>query len=74
MNAKLGGEPWAVKILMKNTMVIGYDTYHNTLIKLHERVASMPVAGEPSAQGSDVFHQTGCFSDECQAGRQTLGG
>ena len=33
MNAKLGGEPWAVKIPMKNTMVIGYDTYHDTLKK-----------------------------------------
>ena len=27
------GEPWAVKIPMKNTMVIGYDTYHDTLKK-----------------------------------------
>merc|ERR1712090_48256 len=33
MNAKLGGEPWAVKIPMKNTMVIGYDTYHDTVHK-----------------------------------------
>ena len=24
MNCKLGGEPWAVKIPLKNTMVIGY--------------------------------------------------
>ena len=24
MNAKLGGEPWAVKIPMKDTMIIGY--------------------------------------------------
>merc|ERR1719323_301032 len=34
MNCKLGGEPWAVKIpIMKDTMVIGYDTYHDTLHK-----------------------------------------
>ena len=26
MNCKLGGEPWAVKIPLKNTMVIGYVT------------------------------------------------
>ena len=44
MNAKLGGEPWAVKILMKNTMVIGYDTYHDTLksgVSVGAVVASM---------------------------------
>merc|ERR1719322_1072755 len=33
MNCKLGGEPWAVKIPLKNTMVIGYDTYHDTVAK-----------------------------------------
>ena len=33
MNCKLGGEPWAVKIPMKDTMVIGYDTYHDTVQK-----------------------------------------
>ena len=49
-------------------------TRTNTLMKLHERMASMPVAGEHSAQGSDVFRQPGCFSDECQAGRRALGG
>lgn len=29
MAAKLGGEPWAVKIPIKNAMVVGYDTYHD---------------------------------------------
>ena len=33
MIAKLGGEPWSVKIPLKDTMVIGYDTYHDTLSK-----------------------------------------
>ena len=33
MNCKLGGEPWAVDIPMKNTMVLGYDTYHDSLHK-----------------------------------------
>ena len=33
MICKLGGEPWAVKIPLKNTMVIGYDTYHDSLYK-----------------------------------------
>jgi len=33
MNCKLGGEPWSVKIPLKNTMVIGYDTYHDSLHK-----------------------------------------
>merc|ERR1712083_692953 len=33
MNSKLGGEPWAVNIPLKNTMVIGYDTYHDSLHK-----------------------------------------
>lgn len=28
--AKLGAEPWGVKIPMKNTMVVGYDTYHDS--------------------------------------------
>ena len=31
MNAKLGGEPWAVKILMKNTMVVYHDTLKSGL-------------------------------------------
>merc|ERR1740131_758149 len=33
MNCKLGGEPWAVKIPLKNTMIIGYDTYHDSAMK-----------------------------------------
>jgi len=33
MNCKLGGEPWAVKMPLTDTMVIGYDTYHDTLQK-----------------------------------------
>ena len=33
MNCKLGGEPWSVKIPMSGTMIIGYDTYHDTLHK-----------------------------------------
>jgi len=33
MNCKLGGEPWAVKMPLKKTMVIGYDTYHDTVNK-----------------------------------------
>jgi len=28
--AKLGAEPWGVKIPMKNTMVVGYDSYHDS--------------------------------------------
>merc|ERR1740131_691492 len=33
MNCKLGGEPWAVKIPLTDTMVIGYDTYHDSAQK-----------------------------------------
>jgi len=33
MNCKLGGEPWAVKVPLKDTMVIGYDTYHDSAQK-----------------------------------------
>jgi len=33
MICKLGGEPWAVEIPMQNTMVIGYDTYHDSAQK-----------------------------------------
>jgi len=33
INCKLGGEPWAVKMPLKGTMVIGYDTYHDTVSK-----------------------------------------
>ena len=33
MNCKMGGEPWAVKMPLKDTMVIGYDTYHDTAKK-----------------------------------------
>merc|ERR1719357_2093276 len=33
MNCKMGGEPWAVDIPMKNTMILGYDTYHDSLHK-----------------------------------------
>lgn len=29
MNAKLGGEPWAVDIPLKDLMIIGYDVYHS---------------------------------------------
>ncbi len=30
MAAKLGGEPWAVPIPLKQCLVIGYDSYHDT--------------------------------------------
>jgi len=33
MNCKLGGEPWTVKIPLKDTMVIGFDTYHDSINK-----------------------------------------
>ena len=33
MICKLGGEPWSVKIPLPDTMVIGYDTYHDTVSK-----------------------------------------
>ena len=33
MNCKLGGEPWAVNMPLTDTMIIGYDTYHDTLHK-----------------------------------------
>ena len=31
MNCKLGGEPWSVRIPVSGSMIIGYDTYHDTL-------------------------------------------
>jgi len=31
VSCKLGGAPWAVKIPLKKAMVIGYDTYHDTV-------------------------------------------
>src|SRR5207302_6144047 len=27
MNAKLGGEPWSIKLPLKNTMFVGFDVY-----------------------------------------------
>src|ERR1700754_1586589 len=31
MNAKLGGEPWTVKLPMKDTMFIGFDVYKGAI-------------------------------------------
>jgi hypothetical protein len=28
MNAKLGGEPWSIKLPLKNLMIVGFDVYH----------------------------------------------
>ena len=33
MNCKLGGEPWSLQMPLKDTMIIGFDTYHNTAKK-----------------------------------------
>ena len=33
MNCKLGGQVWSLQIPMKNCMVIGYDTYHDSITK-----------------------------------------
>ena len=33
MSCKIGGQPWAVEIPLKKTMVVGYDTYHDTVDK-----------------------------------------
>jgi len=30
MNCKLGGEPWNVPIPLKGTMIVGFDTYHDS--------------------------------------------
>ena len=30
INCKLGGVPWEVRIPMKTTMIVGYDTYHES--------------------------------------------
>ncbi len=31
MATKLGGEPWSVKLPLKDLMVVGYDSYHDSL-------------------------------------------
>ncbi len=28
MNAKLGGEPWSIKLPLKKLMIVGFDVYH----------------------------------------------
>src|SRR5687768_2054923 len=28
MNAKMGGEPWSIKLPLKNTMFVGFGVYH----------------------------------------------
>ena len=33
MSCKLGGQPWAVQIPLPKMMVVGYDTYHDTVDK-----------------------------------------
>ena len=33
MNSQLGGETWASQIQIENTMMIGYDNYHNSVKK-----------------------------------------
>ena len=33
MNCKLGGDPWSSKLPKSGVMIIGYDTYHDTLHK-----------------------------------------
>ena len=33
MSCKLGGQPWAVEIPLKKTMVVGYDAFHDTVDK-----------------------------------------
>jgi len=33
MSCKIGAEPWAVEIPIKQTMVVGYDTYHDSARK-----------------------------------------
>jgi len=33
MSCKIGGEPWAVEVPIKETMVVGYDTYHDSARK-----------------------------------------
>ena len=33
MNCELADEPWAVMTPLKDTMIIGYDTYHDSLHK-----------------------------------------
>lgn len=40
MAAKLGAEPWAVNIPVKDLMVVGYDSYHDT-VKAGESVGAV---------------------------------
>jgi len=61
MNCKLGGELWAVKIPLKNAMVVGFDAYHDTLQKNKSVGALVASLNQTFTKyhSETEFHETG---------------
>ncbi len=61
MAAKIGGEPWGMKIPLNDTMVIGYDSYHDTVGDKRSvgAVISTINKGLTKFHSSCVFHEHG---------------
>jgi len=61
MNCKLGGELWAVKIPLKNAMVVGFDVYHDTLQKNKSVGALVASLNQTFTKyhSETEFHETG---------------
>jgi len=47
MNAKLGGEPWKLKVPLKKCMIVGFDAHHGT--------KGNPSVGATVASMTDTF-------------------
>jgi len=61
MNAKLGGEPWTIKIPLKNTMVVGYDVYHGAKGNKSGSIGAMVATLTPTF--AKYFSTTSVFKD-----------
>merc|ERR1740128_890233 len=61
MNCKLGGQLWAVKIPLKNAMVVGFDVYHDTLQKNKSVGALVASLNQTFTKyhSETEFHETG---------------
>ena len=61
MTCKLGGQPWAVEIPLKKTMVVGYDTFHDTVNKKKSVGALVATLNDSFTRftSSCEFHEVG---------------
>ena len=67
MNAKMGGEPWAIKLPLPNTMFIGFDVYKGKIGNKTGTISAMVATFSPKF--TKYFSTTSIYNNVEEMGR-----